>query len=169
MNYSKARLIGAALASLYFLHAALTPRDWHFIDNVNLIFHEAGHSLFMFFGEFIHVAMGSGFQVLLPFGIALYFWYTDQRVSAAISLMWTGQSLINVSVYAGDAIVRQLPLLGGDSGIHDWNYLLIALHCLRWTPQIAATLSALGFVCIVAGVVLAFLFSKKETVSLTVE
>jgi hypothetical protein len=103
-----------ALTSAYFIYYAATPRDGHFIDGANLIFHEAGHAIFIFFGQFIHVLMGSGFQVLLPLGIALYFFYTRQNLSGTICLMWVGQNLINVSVYAGDSIVMQLPLLGGE-------------------------------------------------------
>ena len=124
------RIAGTILASAYFLHYAFTPTEWHAIDIVNLIFHEAGHTIFSFFGEFIHIAMGSGFQVLLPLSIAGYFFYTRQRYAGAITLMWVGQNLINVSVYAGDAISMNLPLLGGDSVIHDWNWLLSTLGIL---------------------------------------
>lgn len=161
MKSGYARILGVLLAAGYFMHAAFTPADWHFIDNANLIFHEAGHTLFMFFGTFIHVLMGSGFQILLPLSISLYFFYTRQRLSGAICLMWTGQNIINVSVYAGDAIAMNLPLLGGDSVGHDWNYLLTTTHLLSHTPQIAATLYALGLATILLGVLIACLSLAK--------
>ena len=151
-----ARIISALLSCAYALHYAMTPQDWHFIDAADLIFHEAGHAIFSFFGDFIHVAMGSGFQILLPFFIALYFFYQRQALSGAICLMWTEMNLISVSIYAGDAIVMQLPLLGGDSVIHDWNYLLTELHMLRWTSQIAYTFMALGVTLTGLGVALSF-------------
>ncbi len=157
------RLFGAALASLYFLHYAFTPRDWHFIDNVNLIFHEAGHTIFSFFGEFIKIAMGSGFQILLPLGIALYFFYTRQRYAGAMTLMWVGQNFINVSVYASDAIAMQLPLLGGDSVIHDWNWLLTNLNILSWTPIVASVLNITGFCIIVLGILLSCMFAVETS------
>ena len=157
------RVIGALLASAYSIHYAFTPKDWHFIDIVDLIFHEAGHTIFSFFGEFIHILMGSGFQILLPLSISLYFFYTRQRFAGAITLMWVGQNLINVSVYAGDAIVMQLPLLGGDSVIHDWNWLLTTMNILPWTPIIAETLATTGFLVIVLGIVLSFLFLESPT------
>ncbi len=160
MNDRYARTAVALLASAYFIHYALTPDDWHFIDNANLIFHEAGHAIFIFFGQFIHILMGSGFQVLLPLSIALYFFYTRQRFSGAITLMWVGQNLINVSIYAGDAIVMQLPLLGGDSVIHDWNYLLTTMNILRYAPEVASTLDTLGYCTIGAGIVLTFCFIR---------
>jgi hypothetical protein len=162
MKYPKARilrLVGAALFSAYFLNYILTYRAWHFIDNVNLIFHEAGHTIFSFFGEFIHILMGSGFQVLLPLSIALYFFYTRQRFAGAVCLMWVGQNLINVSIYAGDSIAMQLPLLGGDADIHDWNYLLTTLNILSWTPEIAAIFYVTGVLTIFLGILLSFLFA----------
>ena len=164
-NLRITRLVGATLASIYFINYILTYRDWHFIDNVNLIFHEAGHSIFMFFGEFIHIAMGSGFQVLLPLSIVFYFFYTKQPFSGAICLMWVGQNLLNVSVYAGDSIAMQLPLLGGDAVIHDWNYLLTTLHILSWTPEVAETLYVAGVLTISLGVILSFWYAwtQEET------
>lgn len=151
-------IFGAAIASAYAIYYALTFREWHFIDTVDLIFHEAGHTLFMFFGEFIHILMGSGFQILLPLSIALYFfWYRQQRLSGAVCLMWTGMNLLNVSIYAGDAQAMQLPLLGGDSVMHDWNYLLTATHLLAHTPEVAGALYGLGILTIELGIVLSFL------------
>ena len=153
------RLFGASIFSLYFINYILTAKQWHFIDTVNLIFHEAGHTIFSFFGEFIHIAMGSGFQVLLPLSIALYFFYTKQPFSGAVCLMWVGQNLINVSIYAGDAIVMQLPLLGGDAVIHDWNYLLSTLRVLNYTPEIAETIYVAGILTIFLGIILSFMFA----------
>jgi hypothetical protein len=163
MKDHTARIAGAAIASAYSIYYIVTAQEWHFIDTVNLIFHEAGHTIFSFFGEFIHVLMGSGFQALLPLSIALYFFYTGQRLSGAVCLMWVGQNLINVSIYAGDAIVQQLPLLGGDSVIHDWNYLLTSLHMLRWTSDVATTLYTLGVATIALGIILSFQFALTET------
>jgi hypothetical protein len=167
MKSQTQRLIGATLASAYFINYVVTAQDWHFIDTVNLIFHEAGHTIFSFFGQFIHVLMGSGFQVLLPLSIALYFFYTEQRLSGAICLMWVGQNLINVSIYAGDSIVMQLPLLGGDSSTHDWHYLLTAMGILRYTPQVAATIYTAGIIVIALGIALAFYFAFTESPSRT--
>ena len=161
------RILGAILGAAYFLHYAFTSTEWHFIDIVNLIFHEAGHTIFSFFGEFIRIAMGSGFQVLLPLSIAGYFFYTRQRYAGAITLMWVGQNLINVSIYAGDAIAMNLPLLGGDSVIHDWNWMLSTLGILAWTPIIASTLSISGFCVITLGIVLSFVFAVQDPEPIT--
>ncbi len=76
--------------------------------------------------------------------------------------MWVGQNLINVSVYAGDAIVMQLPLLGGEGSFHDWHYLLSTLGILSWTPEVAAMLDTLGVLTILAGIALAGLLLIQE-------
>ena len=159
MKLDAGRLITAAITSLYFLFCVLTPRQGHFIDAANLIFHEAGHVIFIFFGQFIHVLMGSGFQVLLPLLITAYFFSTGQRLSAAITLMWAGENMTNVSVYAGDAIAMQLPLLGGDASFHDWHYLLTTHNVLAWTPEIASTIYVLGVLTTLTGVILAFKYA----------
>ena len=157
-------MVAAALASAYFLNYAATAQAWHFIDNVNLIFHEAGHTIFtqFIFGQFIHVLMGSGFQSLLPALIATYFFYTQQRLSGAICLMWVGQNLINVSIYAGDSIVMQLPLLGGDKSLHDWHYLLTTLGVLQYTSPISGTIYAFGLITLAIGAALSFYFAWTE-------
>ena len=160
-NASVSRAIGVALASVYFSYCVLTPSDWHFIDGVDLIFHEAGHALFMLFGEFVTVLMGSGFQVLLPLAIAAYFFYMRQRISGAICLMWAGQSLVNVSVYARDALAMQLPLLGGESSGHDWNYLLGSLRLLNHAPEVSGAIYALGALLVVVGIALSFLYARR--------
>ncbi len=162
MKFLNARFVGALVIGVYLLYAALTPLEPHLIDAANLIFHEAGHTLFIFFGEFIHILMGSGFQVLLPLLIAIYFFWKGKYYEGAVCGMWVGENLVNVSVYAGDAIVMQLPLLGGDSVYHDWHYLLSSLHILAWTNTIATTLSTLGLTTILGCLVLACYFAATE-------
>jgi hypothetical protein len=147
-------------ACVYFWYCAKTYADWHLLDGVNLIFHEAGHSIFFFMGEFVKVAAGSAFQVLVPFLIALYFLYTGQRVSSGIASMWAGQSLLNVSVYARDAEAMILPLLGGDSVGHDWQYMLGRLGMLDQTQVVAGWILAAGIALILMGSVAALYFAK---------
>jgi hypothetical protein len=54
-----------------------------------------------------------------------------------------------------DSIKMALPLLGGESSIHDWNYIFSALHILNQTNAIASTVNALGVFVIIAGAVFA--------------
>jgi hypothetical protein len=77
----------------------------------------------------------------------------------ALVLFWVSESLLNVSVYAGDAVVQQLPLLGVQDSIHDWNYLLEDKGLLGSTRQIAGAIRLAGTAVIVTGLVLAILQS----------
>ena len=153
---------GIVLICGYCIYCGFTPDSWHFIDNVNLIFHEAGHTIFMFFGDFIHVAAGSGFQITLPLFLAGYFFFTNQKISGALTLAWAGQNFVNVSVYARDAVVMQLPLLGGDGVMHDWHYLLETLGLLSHTTFIANTIYALGMTTIFTSLILSIYFSSVK-------
>ncbi|HEX8175092.1 MAG TPA: hypothetical protein VF543_08235 [Pyrinomonadaceae bacterium] len=151
----------AALASIYFLWAAFHPADWRFVDNFNLVMHEAGHIIFMPFGQFMTIAGGSLFQVIVPAVFAFYFYYQKKQFSCALVLFMVGESLLNVSVYAGDAALMQLPLLGGDDSIHDWNWMLDSLNLLERTREIAGAIRALGVLAILSACVFSFLYARK--------
>lgn len=153
------RILVVIFSSAYFWYYARTYTEWHFIDNVNLIFHEAGHAIFSFFGMFVTVASGSGLQVAIPILISYYFFRKVQRISGALCLLWVGQNLLNISLYAGDSIAMQMDLLGGDSVIHDWNYLLTALGVLPYTSIIAGTIYAAGLMTIFVGTTLSLYYS----------
>jgi hypothetical protein len=134
---------------IYFMDFVLHPKNWHFLDGVDLVIHEAGHVIFMPFGEFISFAGGTIAQILMPLIFVLYFARRRSLISASIISFWLAQSLANVSVYAADAQKMELPLLGG--GIHDWNYLLGKTNLLMFTPQIALFIQALAtLVCCIA-------------------
>ena len=102
-----------------------------FMHNILLPIHEAGHVLFMHFGQWLTILGGSLFQLALPGGIAIAFiWINRDNFGAAIGLWWTSISLIDLAPYIYDALRPQLILLGGsvgEDGLHDWIYLLDSL------------------------------------------
>jgi hypothetical protein len=71
----KVRIVLAILAGAYFLWAAAHPDQWRMIDGLNLVIHEAGHVVFRPFGEFLMIAGGSLFQVIVPVTFAGYFYF----------------------------------------------------------------------------------------------
>lgn len=156
------KTVMAALASCYFLWAVFHPGDWRFVDNFNLVMHEAGHVLFIPFGQFMTIAGGSLFQVLAPFIFVAYFYYQGKNYSAALVLFMAGESIINVSVYAADAVEMRLPLLGGDDSIHDWNWMLDDLGLLGRTREIAGAIRAIGTLAILAACAWSLLSARKE-------
>src|ERR1700754_1945841 len=95
------RLLMASMAGLYFLWCAWDPAQWHLIDGVNLLIHEAGHLVFMPVGEFLMIAGASLLQVIMPLSFVVYFTRHEKPYSAALVVFWVGESLLNVSVYAG--------------------------------------------------------------------
>lgn len=157
------KLAVSALFSVYFIFYATHAEDlsnWNLIDNVDLIIHEAGHTLFSFFGESIHILGGSLFQILVPIVFVIYFAiWRRELYSASILLFWVGQNILNVAVYMGDAIQQKLPLLGGDSVIHDWNYILSSTGLLMHTNILSTIFYNFGFLVIITASVLCFYFS----------
>ena len=95
----------------------------NFLHLIDLVFHEAGHVIFGFFGRFIGVLGGSLNQVLVPAVGTAVFLARQQYASAAVTLFWTGQSLADVAVDVADGRAMALPLLA-DGLIHDWNFIL---------------------------------------------
>ena len=161
---SRPKLAVAVIASLYFLWCAYDPYQWHLIDGVNLVIHEAGHLIFSPFGEFMMIAGGSLFQVIMPALFVGYFWYNGKYYSASLVLFWVGESILNVSVYAGDSLALQLPLLGGEDSIHDWNYLLSSLNLLPATAKIAGAIRLLGTVAILLAAFGSLRFARRDSI-----
>ena len=162
LKWSRPKLAVAVIASLYFLWCAYDPYQWHLIDGVNLVIHEAGHLFFRPFGEFMMIAGGSLFQVIMPALFVGYFLYQRQYYSAALVLFWVGESILNVSVYAGDSQALQLPLLGGQDSVHDWNYLLTSLNLLPATPIVAGAIRLLGTLTILLAAVGSIRFATRS-------
>lgn len=151
------------ITSIYFLYTAFHYSEWSFLDNVDLIIHEAGHFIFGIFGnELLAIAGGTLLQILMPFAFVIYFFITAQKFSGALTMFWLGQNFLNVSVYAQDAVQRKLPLLGGDGSVHDWNYLLRHLNLLQATDLVAVTIHNLGIAIIFLAMIGGLLFSRKR-------
>ncbi|MEO6587727.1 MAG: hypothetical protein ABIP06_00235 [Pyrinomonadaceae bacterium] len=163
-NYPK--LIFAILMTIYFLWIAYAPMQGSFLDLVDLPIHEFGHLLFRLFGQFLMIAGGSLFQVIMPAIFVGYFWWNEKYYSAAIVFFWVGQSILNVFVYAQDAVVMQLVLLGGLTGsegsFHDWNYLLNETGLLGSTKAVAGFIRLLGTLCIITASVLSIKLSFSK-------
>lgn len=157
------KLIFAILASLYILWVAYDPMQGSFLDNVDLPIHETGHLLFRPFGQFMMVAGGSLFQVIFPAVFVGYFIWQRSFYSAAIVLLWVGQSILNVWVYASDAVVMQLVLTSGFTGtegsFHDWNYLLTETGLIDSVKGVAKVIRFFGSVTIVVASVAAVYLS----------
>jgi hypothetical protein len=166
-NYLK--LVFAAVITIYFMSIAYNPMMGSFLDLVDLPIHETGHLIFRILGEFMGIAGGSLFQVIFPAVFVGYFVWRFQYYSAAIVLFWVGQSILNVWVYASDAVVMQLVLTSGFTGsegsFHDWNYLLTRTGLIGSTKMVAGIIRAAGTFVIIAAAIGSIYYSLFPTES----
>ena len=144
-------LLGVGLLPLCALFAfgehTVDPNPlWVLVHAFDLIVHEAGHVVFRWFGATAHAAGGSLLQLMLPALFVYQGVYWSNRVGTQLALLLLGQNFVDVSIYAGDAQARALPLLGGDRVFHDWHVVLSNLGLLDATPIVAGVLSGLAFV-----------------------
>lgn len=143
-----------------------------FLHNVDLIFHEAGHILFMPFGRFMTILGGSLFQVLMPLIVMFTFLLKNRNpFAASVGLWWAGQSLMDLAPYIDDAIDQKLVLLGGRTGAdapgnHDWGNILIDLDMLEKHRQIAQLADNTGSLLIVLAIFWACVVLKKQSLNI---
>ncbi|MBC7899951.1 MAG: hypothetical protein H7070_07835 [Saprospiraceae bacterium] len=167
MKISYPKLIFAAVLTIYFLWIAYDPMQGSFLDLVDLPIHETGHLLFRPFGEFMMIAGGSLFQIVFPAVFVGYFIWHEKYYSAAIVLFWVGQSVLNVWVYASDAVVMQLVLTSGFTGtegsFHDWNYLLTQTGLIRSTKIVSGIIRAAGTLTIITAGIFSVYYSVFST------
>lgn len=126
------------------------------IDGVFIPIHEGGHLLFRIFGEFLMVAGGTALQLLVPFWLALYFFFRRQPQGVAFCLFFMFEQFLPIATYMADARAQELPLLTvGDAEyvIHDWAYLFGKLGLLQHDIQIANAMRAMGWIGMVGVVI----------------
>jgi hypothetical protein len=136
----------------------------HLIDGTNLVIHEAGHLLFGYLGQTMGVLGGTMAQLLVPLGFTAYFARQGSRYSAAVTLFWTGQNMLNISVYVKDSPFMELPLvsIGGGEAIHDWNFLLLKTGMLASAHTIGNLVYSLGMLIVAAAIVLGVVLSIER-------
>jgi hypothetical protein len=119
-----------------------------FIDTANLVVHEGGHNLFAFFGPTLMLWGGTILQWLVPFLLAMYFFYERQVAGFVFSLFFFFENWLYTSVYMADARDQALPLVTtGDPEFaeHDFFKIFSSLGVLRYDTRIAAVVRTLGW------------------------
>ena len=119
-TYALAAVVVLCVLWWSFLRGVRVP----ILGFVDLAVHEAGHLFFMWAPTDLMLAMGNGFQALVPlvFTGAFVLRHRDLAGGAA-TLAWAASALQDASVYIADAPLRLLPLLGPETS-HDWWQLL---------------------------------------------
>jgi hypothetical protein len=127
MPWQRALAVALAPYAIWLVFAY----EYHFLDGVNLAFHEAGHLFLALGGETLHFLGGTLGQLFVPAALVLHFRSRGDAFAAAVCGLWLGESGMNVAVYLGDARAQALPLVGGH--VHDWLWLLskagLLAHC----------------------------------------
>ncbi len=163
LNYGKAAF--ALVMAIYAIVCARDVTEARFLDRVDLVAHEAGHLFFSWFGTFLQVLGGTVGQLFVPLVFTVYFFLRKELFSSTVTLFWSGQNLLNISVYVKDAQAMALPLVsvgGGEDVIHDWNYILARVGLLRWDQQVGALIFTLGLLVMFGSVMLAGYFSIER-------
>ena len=62
---------------------------------------ETGHLVFMAFGDVIHVAGGTLFQLIVPAAFVVYFARRGDRHAATVPLWWVGEVITHLAFYVG--------------------------------------------------------------------
>ncbi len=148
-----------ALWGLYFIKLDFRSAEImnSFLHRINLVFHEAGHVLFMPFGHFMMVLGGTLGQLLMPAIVTVVLvWKNRDNFGGALGVWWLGQSLMDCAPYINDARALQLPLVGGGTGadrpgVHDWENILLDLNLIHRDHQVAALADGLGSLILLTG------------------
>jgi hypothetical protein len=160
-NWTRLALVaGLAIWTIQFARTPLSPDiNASFLHLPNLVFHEAGHIIFLPFGRFMTVLGGSLLQFLIPVIAVIAFLRQEEKFGAAICAWWAGQNLVDLAPYIADARRLRMVLLGGRTGAevegHDWEYLLTQLGMLHFDERLGMTAYALGMIVMVGSLALA--------------
>lgn len=138
-----------------------------FIDMANLVVHEGGHNLFMWFGPIMHLWGGTLLQWLVPFLLAAYFFNQRETAGFVFSLFFFFENWLYTATYMADARAQVLPLVttgNAEFAEHDFFRIFSDLGVLNYDTTIAAMVRLLGW-CGMIAVVIWFARQKTGNVS----
>jgi hypothetical protein len=125
---------------------------WIFRTFTFLPLHEGGHLLFILFGRTLYALGGSFWQITFPllwFAIAL----KQKSQVAPFPLFWTGENMMDVSLYIRDSQDMVLPLLGGHKSGHDWHFLLTKWDFIDSCQEIADVMFFAGVIVSIVAII----------------
>jgi len=163
----------ALVAGLAWWSVVLVRMDYRsaeimqsFLHRPLLVFHEAGHVVFMPFGEWITVLGGTVGQLLVPAIIVVAFLVKNRDpFGASVGAWLLGVSVLDVAPYMYDALEPQLMLLSGrtgEDGGHDWIYLFDSLGWLPRAQFIGAITHKLGALLVMLSMAWAILLLRLQ-------
>jgi hypothetical protein len=148
---SREAMIGWAVFYALFLYAATGFGGVRLLHPANLMFHEAGHAVFGWAGYYTVILGGTLGQLLVPLICTLIFIKRGETTAVALCGVWTFENFLDIAAYMGDARRSALPLVGGDES--DWTILFTHWGVLGYDTRIAAVMSGIGWIGMLASVV----------------
>jgi len=159
--------IGTIVLLPVVVYYTLNGGRFTFIDYINLLIHEGGHGIFKIFGKFIYTLGGTLMQVIIPGMFVVFYLLKKKKFGAQLFLIWLGENLINISVYAADAKSQKLPLLGGNRVYHDWNWLLNETGLLEYDYAVGNFFFGLGILMFVTALLIPLLVREHELANIS--
>jgi hypothetical protein len=151
----------------FLFYAFSNHSGFLFIDSANLVVHEGGHNLFGWFGPTIGLWGGTLLQWLVPFLLAMYFFFQRETAGFVFCIFFFFENWLYTATYMADARVQVLPLVttgNSDFVEHDWYAIFSSLGVLDYDTKIAAVVRFLGWFGMIA--VTAW-FARRKTVKLS--
>ena len=137
-----------------------------FLHRPLLVFHEAGHVIFMPFGHWIMVLGGTLGQLIMPALLAgALLIHNRDPFGAAVGTWFFGVSVMDISPYMYDALHPQLMLLSGSAGEqggHDWIYLFESMGLISKSQMIGGITHALGVLVVLIALAWAAWLLKQQ-------
>lgn len=156
------RWIGSIISLPIAFFYLFNEGKFTFIDYLNLLIHEGGHGIFMVFGRFIYFLGGSIMQIIIPGMFVFYYLSKKKVIVSQFFLLWLGENFLNISVYASDARMQKLPLVGGKKVIHDWNWILSQTGLLDYDSLIGNMFYFVGAAVFLAALLLPLIPSEDN-------
>ena len=136
------------LFAAFLVNASLDADGFLFIDNANLMIHEAGHAFFAWTGYYMQILGGTIAQILVPLACVLFFVRRGDTAAVAACTFWGFENLLYIAAYMGDARRSAMPLVGSDES--DWTILLTHWGLLQQDTVIAGWTRGLGWIGMLA-------------------
>ena len=135
------RRVGLVVMCVYAAWLVFFYR-YHWVDGINLLIHEGGHLVFSLFGETLGALGGPLLQLAVPLFITFRLWRRGEAVPAAVSALWSAESLMYTAEYMADANRLALPPIGDHA--NDWRQLLDRAGTLESAEEIGLALHILA-------------------------
>jgi hypothetical protein len=145
-------LIASGFYLVFLLYAASNHSGFLFLDNANLMIHEAGHPLFGIlgggaetgFGHTLMVLGGTLLELIVPLACAAYFFFRRESTGTAFCAFWFFENFLYIGTYMADARTSALLLVG--SGDSDWEVLFTQWNLMLHDTQIGHATRTLGWI-----------------------